>query len=857
MIHLRVLGELEIADANGQPLAALVRQQKRVSLLVYLALAAPPGFKRRDTLLALFWPELDESRARAALNKTLHLLRKALGSQVIVSRGDEVGLDRNEIRCDAVDFEELLVEGELDEALALYQGELLPAFYLSDSPEFERWLEDERTRLRERARAAAASLIEYATAAGDIDAATRYARRALEISDDERALRTLISLLDQAGDRAGALREFQRFAHKLETDYGAAPSPETLALIEQVRSRELPVDPIPDLVTPTGSGPTEPPASHSEAVPAQTTPTPEVAITGAPASPASSSPGPRRRPRRFALTAVGAAVLAIVATALFIGTRGNHLDPNLVLVATFENRGGDPALEPLGRIAAEWVAQELAGTQLVDIVDPATAHSATRDLSGNELAGAGPSRHLRDAARRTGAGIVISGSYYRRGDSLRIDAWVTDIARRELIAGVGPFHAAAADPYPALEALHGRVAGALATKLDPRIASIGVLSGPPPRYAAYQAWMNGIEAFGRLNFPIAIGELRRAHSLDSTFVAPLNWIALAYGNLGEWDEVAALLEEISRHRAELGPFDTHFADLVEAWLQGKIPAQYDAARRMVEVAPSSELANFLLAEAALMLDRPSETLEIIARMDPDRLPVDFQAWMATTWTTALHLTGDYEAELELVRHLRAERPGSPLLLNQEVAALAALGRTTELLPLIEATESRAYGAILELKAHGYHEEAREILAHAELLFRNRLAAVPGDAATRQGLALTLYLSGKWEEAEQIFRALAAEAPERLTFTGFVGLLAALRGDREVAEEIAAELARAGGSDRNAGPTFWRARIAAALGERDLAIQLLRLSFDKGNQYIPQTRHTIPEFIMLDEYPELRGPKPDQ
>src|SRR5690606_17220322 len=95
MTHLRVLGELDIIDATGQPLAALVTQPKRVSLLVYLALAAPPGFKRRDTLLALFWPELDESRARAALNKTLHLLRKAIGSQVIVSRGDEVGLDRD------------------------------------------------------------------------------------------------------------------------------------------------------------------------------------------------------------------------------------------------------------------------------------------------------------------------------------------------------------------------------------------------------------------------------------------------------------------------------------------------------------------------------------------------------------------------------------------------------------------------------------------------------------------------------------------------------------------------------------------------------------------------------------------
>src|SRR6266480_4138024 len=66
-----------------------------MALLVHLAAAVPGGLHRRDTLLALFWPELDETHARAALSQALYVLRNALGDQGIVTRGDdEVGLSR-------------------------------------------------------------------------------------------------------------------------------------------------------------------------------------------------------------------------------------------------------------------------------------------------------------------------------------------------------------------------------------------------------------------------------------------------------------------------------------------------------------------------------------------------------------------------------------------------------------------------------------------------------------------------------------------------------------------------------------------------------------------------------------------
>ncbi|MBK5096957.1 MAG: hypothetical protein JJE01_04165, partial [Gemmatimonadetes bacterium] len=94
MIDLRVLGDSRLSDGNRSELESVVSQPKRLALLVYLCLAGRGGFVRRDTLVALFWPESDEEHARAALSQSLYFLRRALGSEIIPGRGvDELGVD--------------------------------------------------------------------------------------------------------------------------------------------------------------------------------------------------------------------------------------------------------------------------------------------------------------------------------------------------------------------------------------------------------------------------------------------------------------------------------------------------------------------------------------------------------------------------------------------------------------------------------------------------------------------------------------------------------------------------------------------------------------------------------------------
>src|SRR5439155_14747407 len=56
-------------------------------------------------------------------------------------------LFRSRIWCDVAAFARAIYGGEPGQALDLYRGNLLEGFFISDAPEFERWLEFERAKL--------------------------------------------------------------------------------------------------------------------------------------------------------------------------------------------------------------------------------------------------------------------------------------------------------------------------------------------------------------------------------------------------------------------------------------------------------------------------------------------------------------------------------------------------------------------------------------------------------------------------------------------------------------------------------------------------------------------------------------
>jgi predicted ATPase len=157
----------------------------------------------------------------------------------LVSHGnEEVGLDFAVVRCDVAEFDCAVAAGRLIEALDLYRGELLEGFFISGAPDFERWQDDERRRLRETAARAAQTLVEEVEGGGDLAAAAIWARRAFRLAPhDEAQLRHLLTLLDRLGDRAGALQAYDEFARRLAQEFESEPAAETQALVAAIRAR--------------------------------------------------------------------------------------------------------------------------------------------------------------------------------------------------------------------------------------------------------------------------------------------------------------------------------------------------------------------------------------------------------------------------------------------------------------------------------------------------------------------------------------------------------------------------------------------------------------------------------------------
>lgn len=428
MFSFRTLGSLELRSDSGLEVTGVLSSQKLVALLAYLAVATPRGLHRRDTVIGLLWPELNQERARAALRHSVYRLRGLIGAGAILSRGDEdIGIDPAVVSCDAVRFDELLEEGKVADALLLYEGDLLAGFFVRGAPEYERWLDTERTRLRKRASGSACRYAEHLAADGKRDDAAQWARRSLAIApDDEQMLRRVLTLLAGLGETAGALREYESFAQKLAAEYDASPAPETKALAAKLRAQPGPAQPV------------DPPGSISASVESRSvagpisdsstteSPAPALVSSGAEAS----SPPRATRWRRISWPARGA---LLATAAALIGITGYQIVragdaaavPPTIAVLPFDVRGAAD-LDYLREGMSDLLSIGVDGAAGLQSADPRAVLSIARQQGGGPIGEAG----ARKIARIAGAGLYITGSVVEAGGRITITASLYDNSGR-------------------------------------------------------------------------------------------------------------------------------------------------------------------------------------------------------------------------------------------------------------------------------------------------------------------------------------------------------------------------------------------------------------------------------------------
>ncbi len=621
LIRFRTLGAIDLCNTNGDEIGAVLAQPKRLALLAYLAIARPTGFHRRDTLLALLWPELDLSHARDALNQAVRHLRLELGADIVISRGaQDLGIDHTRLWCDAVAFRSALVRNELEPAIALYHGELLTGFFTSGAaPEFDQWLGHEREVVADQFAAALEQRADEAPAQGDPALAVRHLRALGSARPHSgRIACRLMEALIVSGDRDSALEVAAQYALRVRQELDVEPDASVTTLAAELRARSLGAPP---LLVRNGRA--------KEVVPM--------------AAPKYQVPEVSRRPGLGMRALIGGAAVAALPLAMALILRGGSAtgaasvtppDSNLIAVAPFDVLSSEHELWREGLV--DLLSAELEGAGPLRSVSP----SAVLDRwSGRADAASASALGI-----ATGAAFVVYGNVVTTGrDSVRVRTRLLDVASG----------AASEIEVRDLSARLDRVADSISVRVLRELGRTRPIAAVPSAGFASQslpaikAYLAGEKFYRHVRRDSAMFYYARAVSLDTTFA--LAWWKMARVrslSVSERDDTVSLYGlRAGRLNHGLSPRDSLlvlaeslYAVGQDKWGADKVPRLHatleEAARRF----PNDAEAWFQLGRARvyapLIGTTPEHTLAAIDRA----IQLDSAFAPAIDWVSAVKIS---------------------------------------------------------------------------------------------------------------------------------------------------------------------------------------------------------------------------
>jgi hypothetical protein len=478
-----------------------------------------------------------------------------------------------------------------------------------------------------------------------------------------------------------------------------------------------------------------------------------------------------------------------------------------------------------------------------------------------------------------GANLLVTGVLRKVGDQVEVRADLLDVASGQVVRSIGPTFGPLADPERALDLLRERVVGSIALVLDPVVNdAIPPVAAQTPTYAAFRELAAGEEFAKRGNWTRSMESYAAAFRLDSTFTFAAGRLARAYYANGRCTDADSLGAALMSRRALLSEYERAALERTLARCKGDWVSAYQAGARMAALAPASADANFVYAVSALGVFRPADAARIFETIKADEPPMRFNLGYDAYFAAALHQLGRHADERVLAANAERRSPGSPTSYRLRMNSAAALGDTVSVerfaeeiagLPLAQPFFSAQLllQTSWELTRHGHSAAARRVATRLISL----LEAVPSerrDVAYWQARAEAMYALARWRDAGIAIDSAALLArsnprSERSVFNISYGdprdFAVALHGRISAREGRTAEAQRAmqvllsrRGPYLRGFQTRFAAEIAAALGNRDEAIRLLRESILQGQNSVEEYLDARPDFAALKGYPPFEA-----
>lgn len=227
---LRCMGQPGLYAPNGDHIR--FRTKKHLALLVYLAVEGPRSH-RRDRLAELLWPKAPIAEGRHSLATALSVLRPVIGADALTTTREHVSFDRQRLFLDVERLARKDVLGT-ETAEPVDVAPFLEGFDIPDAPEFAMWKDRQRARMLPMVKDALVMLLQRCRRSGETHLVEQLAEQMLSIDElSEEAIVAKMETRVIVGDRLTALKLYEDWKTRLESDLGAVPS----ASIEQMASR--------------------------------------------------------------------------------------------------------------------------------------------------------------------------------------------------------------------------------------------------------------------------------------------------------------------------------------------------------------------------------------------------------------------------------------------------------------------------------------------------------------------------------------------------------------------------------------------------------------------------------------------